>query len=276
MAIKRRFRFGALALIACVVALGSAAQERITIKPGAKEANLRRTWKRYVTFSRAHPTYSEYQFRCEWPQYRPVYKPEDREALLTECAKVLTNEGFGTREKALTMLVKYRGYYYVAVDWAFDDLALGAGAGTSFRSRIYYSDPLHLYVFDRDLNHVASFHEGGFIEGRFTVELAPIEFAAVACEKEERLPAPSPIGEPRPEYPPAAKAMGISGAVEVSGIVQPDGTVREVKAIKSSNMLFNGAVVSAFSEATFAPGLCGDTAVPTPFQATVSFRIKMP
>lgn len=270
MGMTRLIRFGLVALLGSLVVLGSAAQERILIKPGAKEANLRRTWKRYVAFTREHPTYAEHFFCKEWHSYHPVFDPEIRQALRTKCAERLTEEGFGTQTKTITLLLLYRGYYYVAVDWGFEDLTIGTE--TIYRRRFYWSDPLHLYAFDENLNHVASFHEGGFVEERFTVKLAFFQFSEAACENGQSPISPAPLGELRPDYPPAAMALGLSGEVKVSGTIQPDGRVSELNVLERSNVIFIQSTLSALENAEFEPGRCGERAISTPFTITFSFR----
>ncbi|WP_293390051.1 energy transducer TonB [Nevskia sp.] len=70
---------------------------------------------------------------------------------------------------------------------------------------------------------------------------APIVNAAVACPNSDQV-------RSRVPYPTQAERLGLSGNVLVEFTVSADGTVRNVTAIKSSNVLFTNTATRAVSE----------------------------
>lgn len=87
----------------------------------------------------------------------------------------------------------------------------------------------------------------------------------------DRLPRPS--SRVQPKYPAALKKAGVTGEVLVSFVVGSDGTVRDVKAIKSSRPEFEAAAVEAVAASTFEPGLKGNRPVNTRLEQAIKFTV---
>jgi periplasmic protein TonB len=89
---------------------------------------------------------------------------------------------------------------------------------------------------------------------------APAEAAAAAPAQEMGPIRVSPgqgpglIKKVEPQYPPIARASRIEGTVVVDAIINRDGTVSDVKVLKSSSPLFEQACVDAVRRWQFTPG----------------------
>jgi protein TonB len=64
---------------------------------------------------------------------------------------------------------------------------------------------------------------------------------------------PGLIKRVEPEYPPIARAARLTGTVVLDAIIQKDGTVTDVKVIKSSNPMFEQASIDAVKQWRFTP-----------------------
>ena len=65
---------------------------------------------------------------------------------------------------------------------------------------------------------------------------------------------PKPIFNPKPKYPELAKKAGIEGTTVIKMLVDIDGTVREVKILKSSgNQMLDQAALVAAKKSKFTP-----------------------
>lgn len=65
---------------------------------------------------------------------------------------------------------------------------------------------------------------------------------------------PKPIYNPKPKYPELAKQAGIEGTTVIKMLVDIDGTVREVKILKSSgNQMLDQAALVAAKQSKFTP-----------------------
>ena len=65
---------------------------------------------------------------------------------------------------------------------------------------------------------------------------------------------PKPIFNPKPKYPELAKQAGIEGTTVIKMLVDIDGTVREVKILKSSgNQMLDQAALVAAKQSKFTP-----------------------
>jgi protein TonB len=65
---------------------------------------------------------------------------------------------------------------------------------------------------------------------------------------------PGLVKKVEPQYPPIARASRLEGTVVVDAIIQEDGTVSDVKVLKSSNRLFEQACLDAVRRWQFTPG----------------------
>jgi TonB family protein len=64
---------------------------------------------------------------------------------------------------------------------------------------------------------------------------------------------PGLIKRVEPQYPPIARAARMTGTVVLDAIIQKDGTVSDVKVIKSTNEMFEQASIEAVKQWRFTP-----------------------
>lgn len=64
---------------------------------------------------------------------------------------------------------------------------------------------------------------------------------------------PGLIKRVEPEYPPIARAAGMQGTVIVDAVIHKDGTVTDVKVVRSSNLLFDEPTIRAVRQWRFTP-----------------------
>lgn len=64
---------------------------------------------------------------------------------------------------------------------------------------------------------------------------------------------PGLIKRVEPEYPPMARAARITGTVVLDAVIQKDGTVSDVKVVRSSNKLFEQPSIDAVRQWRFTP-----------------------
>jgi protein TonB len=65
---------------------------------------------------------------------------------------------------------------------------------------------------------------------------------------------PGLIKRVEPKYPPIAQAARMQGTVVLDAIIQKDGTVGEIKVLKSANHLFDQAAIDALKQWRYTPG----------------------
>jgi protein TonB len=65
---------------------------------------------------------------------------------------------------------------------------------------------------------------------------------------------PGLIRKVEPRYPPIARAARMEGTVVVDAIIRADGTVSDVKVLKSSNPMFEPECIQAVKQWRFTPG----------------------
>ena len=85
---------------------------------------------------------------------------------------------------------------------------------------------------------------------------------------------PRGISMPQPEYSEYARRKKISGSVLLGMIVEPDGTVRDVKVKKSLETSLDKQAVAAVQTWTFEPGTKEGQPVAVHVDAEVTFRIR--
>ncbi len=78
----------------------------------------------------------------------------------------------------------------------------------------------------------------------------------------------------RPDYPFEMKRTGVAGEVLVEFVVAADGSVRDVRAVRSSQREFEDAAVRAVSKWTFRPGQKDGRNVPTRMQVPIVFSLN--
>lgn len=65
---------------------------------------------------------------------------------------------------------------------------------------------------------------------------------------------PGLIKKVEPRYPPIAQTARLEGSVTVDAIIRKDGTVSDVKVLKSTNAMFDQACIDAVRQWRFTPG----------------------
>lgn len=65
---------------------------------------------------------------------------------------------------------------------------------------------------------------------------------------------PGLVKRVEPQYPPIARTARVEGTVVVDAIIRKDGTVSDVKVLKSSNAMFEQACIDAVRQWRFTPG----------------------
>jgi protein TonB len=81
------------------------------------------------------------------------------------------------------------------------------------------------------------------------------------------------IRQPRPVYPPEAKAAGISGVVKLSAIIAADGTVANLQVI-SGHPLLVPAALEAVKQWVYQPTLLNGSPVEVKTEISVNFTLS--
>jgi RNA polymerase sigma factor (sigma-70 family) len=84
----------------------------------------------------------------------------------------------------------------------------------------------------------------------------------------------TPVFQSHPEYPPSLKREGSSGQSLIEFTVQADGTVADVKAMKSSEQGFEDAAKEAVKKWRFTPGKIAGRAVGSRVQVPIVFMLQ--
>ena len=79
--------------------------------------------------------------------------------------------------------------------------------------------------------------------------------------------------EVKPVYPPQAMNSGISGLVRMECVIQPDGTISDVKVVESLDPVVDAEAVRALKQWTFTPGFKDGKAVPVIVEIEMSFSM---
>ena len=88
--------------------------------------------------------------------------------------------------------------------------------------------------------------------------------------------APVLIKEAKPVYTKAAKDAGIQGKVPLECVVLPDGTVADVKVVKSLDPGLDEAAVKAMKKWTFKPGTKDGQPVAIRIEVEMTFSLRRP
>ena len=84
---------------------------------------------------------------------------------------------------------------------------------------------------------------------------------------------PSRVHEVAPSYPAVARAARIEGTVILEAVIDNDGTVRDVRVLRSVPLL-DQAATDAVRQWRFTPTLLNGEAVPVVMTVTVTFRLQ--
>ncbi len=85
---------------------------------------------------------------------------------------------------------------------------------------------------------------------------------------------PKLIERVNPQYPLEMKQQGITGAVTVEYVIEKDGSVTDIKIVKSTDPRFSKEVVAAVSQWRFAPGMKKGRPMASRRQQTISFTLE--
>ena len=96
----------------------------------------------------------------------------------------------------------------------------------------------------------------------------------VYAVRQDGITAPKGIYMPNPEYSEKARRKKIQGVVVVEMIVTADGTVRDVKVVKSLEESLDKQAIAAVSTWRFKPATKDGTPVAVRVPAEVSFHIR--
>lgn len=89
----------------------------------------------------------------------------------------------------------------------------------------------------------------------------------------ERIKAPTRVAYAAPAYPANAQASRIEGNVMLEAIIDVDGSVRDVRIVRSVPLL-DRAALEAVSRWRYTPALLNGVPVPVIMTVTVSFRLR--
>jgi periplasmic protein TonB len=84
---------------------------------------------------------------------------------------------------------------------------------------------------------------------------------------------PRKIASAPPVYPPIARAAGVQGIVVLEAVIAEDGTVSEVRVLRSQPLL-DAAAVEAVRKWRFTPTLLNGQPVPVVMTVTVGFSLR--
>jgi TonB family protein len=85
---------------------------------------------------------------------------------------------------------------------------------------------------------------------------------------------PVVIREVKPDYPEDVKKEGIQGMVELEGIVQPDGTINDIRVTKSLDARLDREAIEALTQWRFRPGQKDGTNVRVLVLVEMTFSVK--
>jgi len=99
-------------------------------------------------------------------------------------------------------------------------------------------------------------------------------FGAGAYYPGNGLTNPTLVKQVQPVYPAAAKAAGVEGDVELEAIVKADGTVGDIRVVKSLDAVMgcDDAAIAAAKQWMFTPGKLNDQPVPVLVTLILTFR----
>ena len=84
---------------------------------------------------------------------------------------------------------------------------------------------------------------------------------------------PQKVADVAPIYPPIARAAGIQGFVILEAVIAEDGSVRDVRVLRSIPLL-DAAAIEAVRQWRFSPTLLNGEPVPIVMTVTVAFRLR--
>jgi len=129
------------------------------------------------------------------------------------------------------------------------------------------------------------------VDDRFTNDSGVVGFGDSSAIATEATPAPPPPSPPlvvrvggsikppqkvvdvAPIYPPIAQAAHVEGLVILEAVIAEDGSVRDVRVLRS-NPLLDAAAVDAVRQWRFTPTLLNGEPVPVVMTITVAFRLR--
>jgi protein TonB len=88
-----------------------------------------------------------------------------------------------------------------------------------------------------------------------------------------KIRAPQKIADVAPVYPPLARIAHVEGVVILEAVIAEDGTVRDLRVLRSINLL-DDAAMEAVRQWRFTPTLLNGEPVPVVMTVTVAFKLR--
>ncbi len=116
---------------------------------------------------------------------------------------------------------------------------------------------------------------GSLAAGAFAQEPAK-EVSGPVYKAGPGITVPVLIKEVKPVYTKEAKRAGVQGKVPLECVVMPDGTVADVKVVKSLDPDLDEAAVKAMKKWTFKPGTKDGQPVAVRIEVEMTFSLRSP
>jgi protein TonB len=84
---------------------------------------------------------------------------------------------------------------------------------------------------------------------------------------------PQKVSSPSPVYPPIARAAGVQGVVILEAVIGEDGSVRDLKVLRSIPLL-DAAAIAAVQQWRFSPSLLNGEPIAVVMTVTVGFSLR--
>lgn len=116
----------------------------------------------------------------------------------------------------------------------------------------------------------------GLAGGDFTVPTYDLaqEIEELVFEMKDLTVRPRPIFQGEPQYPPELKRNRIEGEVRLEFVIGKDGSVRDIRILKSSNPAFEEPTIRAVRKWRFEPGERSGEKVASRARISIPFTVK--
>jgi TonB family protein len=116
---------------------------------------------------------------------------------------------------------------------------------------------------------------GSLAAGAFAQEPAK-EVSGPVYKAGPGIAVPVLIKEAKPVYTRAARVAGTQGKVLLAGVVLPDGTIADIKVVKSLHPDLDESAVKALKKWTFKPGTKDGQPVTVKIEVEMTFSLRSP
>jgi TonB family protein len=86
--------------------------------------------------------------------------------------------------------------------------------------------------------------------------------------------APKLVRDVKPTYPPDAMQAGVTGAVKLECVVQPDGTVADIKVVQPLHPSIDEEAMKVLKQWSFTPGMKDGSPVPVRVDIEMTFSLR--